>query len=144
MKSTIPVIATAASAIVMTLSACNRADDGRTVGQRVDSAVASTERKAEEAHADLGRAGERLKDAASTTADAVVDKAKDAAITTSVNAVLAKDYQLNALRIDVDTAGGRVRLNGSAPDGAARERATRLATGVDGVRSVDNQLQVRP
>lgn len=70
------------------------------------------------------------------------DKVKDAAITTAVNAKLAQDKSLSALRIDVDTVNGRVSLRGTAPDAAARERATTLASAVDGVVSVDNQLTV--
>ena len=68
----------------------------------------------------------------------------DAAITVAVNTALAKDADLSALRIDVDTANGRVRLTGRAPDEAARQRASSLARAVDGVKSVDNQLELPP
>ncbi len=70
--------------------------------------------------------------------------AADAAITVAVNAALAKDSQLSALSIDVDTVDGKVVLDGRAPDDAARDRATVLAQAVDGVRSVDNRLSVQP
>lgn len=79
---------------------------------------------------------------------AMVDKVAvamgDAAITMAVNAELAKDAQLSALRIDVDTLDGRVTLAGSAPSDAARDRATLLTQGVKGVKSVDNRLAVAP
>ena len=74
--------------------------------------------------------------------DAVGSKVKDAAITTGINAELARDATLSALKIDVDTNGGKVAMHGTAPDAAARERATQLAKKVDGVVSVDNQLQI--
>ena len=70
------------------------------------------------------------------------EKAKDAVITTAVNAELAKDSSLSATKIDVDTAAGRVALRGTAPSASARDRATQLASNVKGVRSVDNQLTV--
>lgn len=70
------------------------------------------------------------------------DKVKDAAITSAVNAKLVADSRLGAMRIDVDTVNGRVALRGSAPDAAARERAQQLASSVEGVVSVDNQLVV--
>lgn len=80
----------------------------------------------------------------SAMADKVAVAVGDAAITVAVNAELAKDAQLSALRIDVDTLDGRVTLAGSAPDGTARDRATLLAQGVKGVKSVDNRLAVAP
>jgi len=73
----------------------------------------------------------------------VGDKVADAAITASVNAELAKDAQLSALKINVDTSAGHVMLRGTAPSPDARERATRLAMAVKGVTAVDNQLEVR-
>ena len=84
--------------------------------------------------------------AESTTAmaDKVADAVGDAAVTVAVNAELAKDAQLSALRIDVDTLDGRVTLAGSAPNDAARDRATVLAQSVKGVKSVDNRLAIAP
>jgi len=77
-------------------------------------------------------------------ADKVADAVGDAAITVAVNAELAKDTQLSALRIDVDTLDGRVTLAGSAPNDVARQRATMLTQAVKGVKSVDNRLAVAP
>ncbi len=74
--------------------------------------------------------------------DAGANKTEDAAITATIKGELAKDRQLSRQVIDVDTAGGRVLLHGSAPDAVACERATRLAASIDGVRSVDNLLTV--
>ena len=138
-----PIAAVTAALAVAALAACNRPADDRTAGERVDSAVAKTERKAQrgqgrcqvERTATAGEKAERV-------ANDVSDKVKDAAITTAVNAKLAQDKGLSALRIDVDTVNGRVSLRGTAPDPAARERATTLASAVDGVVSVDNQLVV--
>ena len=73
------------------------------------------------------------------TVGAYVD---DTAITTKVNAALAADDQLSALKIDVDTEAGNVELTGTAPDAASRERATTLAAAVDGVVTVENRLTV--
>ncbi len=86
----------------------------------------------------------QMAEGATAMADKVADAVGDAAITVAVNAELAKDAQLSALRIDVDTLDGRVTLAGSAPNDAARDRATLLAQGVKGVKSVDNRLAVAP
>lgn len=134
MKTTpTPLGLTAVVALVtaLGLSACNRAEEDRTVGQRVDSAVASAGEQAD-------RAQERVAEAAADAKEAV----SDATITAKINAELARDSELSALRIDVDTSEGRVALKGSAPTRSARERAAMLASAVEGVRSVDNQLIV--
>ena len=88
---------------------------------------------AEQASADLGTVGAEAG-----------DKVTDAVITTTVNAELAKDSNLSAMKIDVDTVSGHVALRGTAPSTAARDHATDLAARVKGVRSVDNQLKVEP
>ena len=125
-RSTAHFTLLAAVAAVTTLAACSRPDDGKTTGQKLDRAVTQAERKTDE------------------VTSAVASKAKDAVITTTVNTELAKDPQLSALRIDVDTVDGRVALRGTAPDVASRERATALAARVDGVKSVQNELTIRP
>ena len=127
MKSTSHLIVSLITAALagLTLTACNRADDGLTVGQKLDSAVAKTEEKAADAKAEVKK------------------DMNDATITASVNAELAKDAALSALRINVDTDHGKVSLRGTAPDAAARDRATQLASAVQGVTNVDNQLIVR-
>jgi hyperosmotically inducible periplasmic protein len=66
----------------------------------------------------------------------------DAGITAAIKSNLAADSELSALKIDVDTANGRVTLKGSAPTAAAAERAVTMAKAVTGVTSVDNQLTV--
>jgi len=91
---------------------------------------------------DAGVAVDNAADATRSAVDAAGDKVADASITTMVNAELAKDTQLSALKIDVDTVDGKVALKGEAPTATAKERAATLAQGVKGVKSVENQLQV--
>lgn len=74
--------------------------------------------------------------------NAIGDKVDDAAITASVKTALARDSDLSALQINVDTDKGRVALHGTAPSAAAKEHATTLASNVKGVSGVDNQLTV--
>lgn len=106
------------------LAACNppAGDRAGSAQSRSDDVVAQVERKGEQA----------------------VDKAKDMSITTAINAELARDSQLSALRINVDTSDGRVVLRGTAPDQTSRTRAAQIALGTTGVVSVDNQLNVEP
>jgi hyperosmotically inducible protein len=48
------------------------------------------------------------------------------------------------LSIDVDTKNGVVTLNGSADKAGNADKAVALARGVDGVKSVQNNLTVKP
>lgn len=130
-----------ALAAAFALSACNRADE-RTAGERLDGAVSSAERRADEAKADIQRESAEARNDINTAANQAGDKIKDAAITTKVNAELARDNDLSALKINVDTNDGRVVLRGTAPNADARDRATTIAQRVEGVLSVDNQLTV--
>ena len=84
-----------------------------------------------------------LKDAAKSAGAAMSASVDDAAITSSVSAGLAKDPDLSAIKIDVDTKGGVVSLKGPAPNAAAKARAEEIAKGVQGVTSVNNQLEVK-
>jgi hyperosmotically inducible protein len=62
----------------------------------------------------------------------------DKDITRQVEGRLAKDAQLK--KVDVRTDGGAVILTGSVPNIGAGARASELARGVPGVRSVKNEL----
>ena len=54
----------------------------------------------------------------------------------------APDSKLPGGTIDVTAADGRVSLWGAVPTGAQRTRAAQIASKVDGVKGVDNQLKV--
>jgi len=129
-------------AAALALGACQRNDADRTAGERLDTAVAKTEQKADDIKADVKQQTSEAKDDMNKATGAAGARMKDMSITTAVNAELAKDTELSALKINVDTSQGRVILRGSAPNDASRERATTLAARVDGVLGVDNQLTV--
>ena len=149
-----------ASGLLM-LTACGE----KTAGEKVDSAVANTQQtgadakmkadqmasdakaKTESTASSAGstmqkeatEAKESVKDAGSTVAR-VLD---DAAITASISTGLAKDSDLSAVKIDVDTKAGAVTLTGPAPNAAAKDRAEAIAKTVEGVKTVDNKLEVK-
>lgn len=139
------------------LAACDSRDEAATSGAAGHDAVVA---QSDPARTDAGAMPNQrsapatgdatVRDAPATTTpgtndaraagDTVGNKVDDAVITTKVNAELAQDDQLSALKIDVDTSNGRVVLHGTAPNEAARERAGELAAGVTGVVAVDNAL----
>jgi osmotically-inducible protein OsmY len=137
-RAQVVIVTTAA---LLSLTACGQKEEA-TVGQKIDSAIASTEQAAREAQQDLQAAAGDMKREGEQAAQAVADTAADAAITTQVKAALAADAQLSALRIEVDTAAGVVSLTGPAPSAEAADRATVLAKAVQGVTTVQNKLVV--
>ncbi len=73
-----------------------------------------------------------------------VDASLDAAINGKVAAALMSDRGLLGARIDVDTRNGIVSLDGTVAAEHELRRALEIASRVEGVRQVDNQLQVVP
>jgi hyperosmotically inducible periplasmic protein len=133
MNATFKIIALAGVAVAaLGLQACSR-NESQTVGQGVDKAIADAKEK-----------GEAAKTATEDAAKKIEVGAADAAITAKVNAALIGDDTLKVLKVDVDTKSGRVSLMGTAPDMAARDRATTLVKAISGVSDVDNQLRVEP
>lgn len=137
----------------LTLAACG--DKSQTAGEKVDAALARTEQAGAETLAKAKELGGEARDKIATstasgesTLKEGVANAKnavdDAAITAQVSAGLAKDADLSATKIDVDTKNGVVRLQGPAPSSAAKARAEQIAKAVSGVSSVDNALEVKP
>ena len=172
------VAATAGSLLLLiALGACGKKDEGQTVGQKLDSAVAKTEQaaadvkvkteqaaaeakvKTEQAAAEakvktessMAKAGEVIKEqtekveaAGKAGAAKVSATIEDVAITAAISSQFAKDTELSAIKIDVDTKNGAVTLNGPAPTAAAKDKASTIAKAVKGVTSVDNKLIVKP
>jgi len=141
-------------AAALTLGACSKTDDGRTVGQKVDAALEKTEQAAAEAkvktESAMASAGASIKAAtqqgeasSKDMADKAEEKFDDISMTTAVNVGLAKDAELSALKINVDTKNGVVILKGTAPTEAAKSRASDITKAVKGVATVDNQLIVK-
>lgn len=136
------------------LTACDSGDSTKTVGQKLDTAIARTEQAAVEvkdatkasvnsAGAALREGADQAKAAARQASENVSINSEDAAITASVAAGLIKDPDLSAIKIDIDTRQGVVSLYGPAPSESARMRATDIAKAVKGVSAVENKLIVK-
>ncbi len=69
---------------------------------------------------------------------------KDSIITTKIKAKLAAEHLASAVHIKVDTdANGYVMLSGNARTKAEVDQAAKIARGVEGVKNVDNQIEVK-
>lgn len=67
----------------------------------------------------------------------------DATITAMVRGKLLALEEIRPLDISVNTDAGVVSLNGAVQSARARENAARLALAVDGVKAVNNDLEIR-
>jgi hyperosmotically inducible protein len=162
-----------AALATLTLAACDRGPGERTVGQKLDNAIDKTQQKLAEAgektSQKLAEAGDKTQVALANAADKVAVKTgeavsavqdatvapvsigatetgkvmNDTAITASIKTDFLKDPDLSVLKIDVDTKGGVVTLNGLAGDEAARVRAEKMASAIKGVKEVRNFLVVK-
>lgn len=75
------------------------------------------------------------------TTGAYVD---DTAITASVKTRMLDDVRVAGTSITVETLNGTVMLSGFAKSQAEKTAAESIARKVDGVRSVKNEITVRP
>lgn len=73
------------------------------------------------------------------TAGQAVD---DATIGTRLKAAIAADPELSALKINVDTTQGNVRLRGEVKSLSLRQKVEAMARKIEGVKSVENNLVV--
>jgi hyperosmotically inducible protein len=70
---------------------------------------------------------------------------KDSVITTKVKTKLAAKHMSTLTHVKVDTdANGVVFLSGTVPTKDARDLAGMVAKDTDGVRSVDNEIEIAP
>lgn len=140
MKNVSSIVAvTLVSSLGLLAAGCDRNKDPatdttnatETTEQKYDNAVADTKQET----SDLGNTLERKADQAGQAID-------DAAITTTIKGKYLADDTLKGLDISVETDQGVVMLTGSVQNDAARDLATQIAKGVDGVVNVNNELKV--
>lgn len=83
-----------------------------------------------------------VKEGAKNATEKTKEVMHDATITTKIKADFAKDKQVSATRIHVDTDNGVVKLSGTAKSKEEVDKAVQIAQETKGVTSVDNQIQV--
>jgi hyperosmotically inducible protein len=68
----------------------------------------------------------------------------DSVITTKVKSAFVQDKVVDAVDVKVDTFKGNVQLSGFADSQSEIERAAQIAAKVPGVKSVRNDLRLKP
>ncbi|PHR65630.1 BON domain-containing protein [Pseudidiomarina marina] len=124
-----------ASLAALVLSACSQQeqDDTREKAQSsLEQATEATQQAASDA-ADYTR----------ETAERTGDFLSDSAITARVKTALFEADQVSAGNINVETINGHVVLSGVVATSEEAELAAQLAQGVEGVKSVENDIEVQ-
>ena len=78
----------------------------------------------------------------SSAAASSTSSASDASITAAVRSNLAADSVVGSFQIGIQTVNGRVTLSGRVDSYTAYNQAERLTMSTNGVKSIDNQIQV--
>ncbi|MBI4632311.1 MAG: BON domain-containing protein [Deltaproteobacteria bacterium] len=81
--------------------------------------------------------------ASTPTRESTGEYVDDAVITTKVKTLLAADDFLKAFQIGVETYRGTVQLSGFVNSQQAVDKAGEIAGGVNGVKSIKNNLIVK-
>ena len=82
--------------------------------------------------------------AATPTKESTGEYVDDSAVTAKIKAAFVKDESVSARDIKVETFKGVVQLSGFVNTAAEKARAETIATGTDGVKSVQNKISVKP
>jgi hyperosmotically inducible protein len=129
------VLTALAAALPLGLAACNQqpADKtGQSMGKPGQEQTAGSVQK------QLDQANATITENA-TAAGKAVD---DASLTARVKAALIAEPTIKAMSIDVDSKDGVVTLFGTVDNLATRDKATQTVAGVEGVKSVLNNLKI--
>lgn len=98
-------------------------------------AQSSTKDKAEQK-------AEQAKDKAKSTTESAKTGVSDSWITGKTKMALYADERVSGTQVNVDTKDGMVTLRGKVDSAEAKSAAESVAKGIDGVKSVKNELQV--
>ena len=137
------VMVAVVATLALGISACQKNDQpapDRT-GQKLETpgATPMPERSAQNtAENAMGRASDAMERGAEQAGKAL----DDATVTAKVKTALVAEPNLKSTTINVDTMGGVVTLKGTAESQEIRQKAEQVATSVEGVRSVRNELIV--
>jgi hyperosmotically inducible protein len=111
---------------------------GDKMNRSMDRAGDKIEQKTDRAEGKMERAGDTTKDMAKDAKTGV----SDSWLTAKAKIALFADERVKGRQVNVETNNGVVALRGKVDSAEAKSAAESIAKGVDGVRSVKNELQV--
>jgi len=130
-KST-AILAAAITAVALTTVGCNRTANDTTGRATTDKMATTTDKTASTTN--------RATTGATTETAVAVD---DAALTTKVKTAVLAEPGLKSTQINVDTKDAVVTLSGTVDNAEMKSRAVQIAQGVQGVKSVNDNLSVK-
>lgn len=135
-------VLTASSLALIAMAGCDKPNPAESAGKQIDQSMQKmgqrVDQAADRAKEQVAKTSERAKEQVAKTGQ-VLD---DTAITAAVKAGIIAEPGLKVLKIDVDTKDGQVTLTGSVDSAENLQRATQVASSVNGVKGVDNRLAV--
>jgi osmotically-inducible protein OsmY len=136
--------AAAAAALALSLAACGDKPPAETATAKIESAAEVVARQAQQAEAAAAKqkAEEEQQKAQAAQKAADETKAADAALASKVKAAIVSMPGLKSMAMDVQSSDGEVTLYGTADSDAQRRKAEKAAAGVEGVKSVKNELKI--
>jgi osmotically-inducible protein OsmY len=135
------MLAAIAAALALGVASCGEQQQPEKFGAGVppgESARSPMERAADSMESKI----EKAADAAGQKLEQAGKALDDAAVTAKVKSALIAEPNLKALSINVDTTAGIVTLKGVTHSQEAKQKAEQVASAVEGVRSVRNELIV--
>ena len=133
---------TLVSSLALFAAGCDRTPDEPEVAEPAVTEPSVNERMDDTAN-DSRNATSGMGDSIERSADQAGQAIDDASITAAVKSKYLIDDTLKGLQISVDTVQGVVSLTGTVQNDAAKELATQIAQGTEGVVRVDNQLTIQ-
>jgi osmotically-inducible protein OsmY len=131
-----------AGALALGIAGCDQPGSAEKMGAEAGRTLDRAAEKMGQAADAAGKVIDRAGDAARTQAADAAKSLDDTALTARVKSKLIAEAGSAGLAIDVSTTGGVVTLQGTVDAAEVRERVARAASGVDGVKSVENRLVV--
>ncbi len=131
-KETSMFITACLCALTFVLASCEQDGPVETAGKKVDQSLQEAGKKIE-------KVGDTIQDKVDNAAGSV----NDAAITGKVKAAIINDSLLKVLEIEVITSSGIVQLNGTVDTQESIDRAQEVASAVQDVKAVENNLVVK-
>ncbi|MDO6460474.1 BON domain-containing protein [Granulosicoccaceae sp. 1_MG-2023] len=144
MKKTLPVIALSFSALLL-ISACGGNDEetlSESAADTMQDAGDSMSSAADDAMDKAGQATDNMAEAGQDMMEKAQDMTADTAISSEIKAKYIAETDLAAFEIEVGTQDGTVTLDGTVTSEPAKTRAEEIAAEVEGVMSVENNLNV--
>jgi len=127
-----------ASALALGLAACGEKPAGDHFGKNLERGKTTMDRAEGNVERKLDQAGSEIREKAAEAGKAV----DDAALTAKVKSALVAEPNLKSMTINVDTMAGVVTLKGTTDSPENRQKAEQVASAVEGVRTVKNELVV--